>query len=306
MNNYFKKIKVKVGIVGCSFLFIGLIAGSVFAEEKHHEYRGVVYFDHQNKHMRYQTISRIDISGKNFVHITSGKTLDRVPDACRDGNSITFESWRNGNPDIYIMNKDGSKQRALTSNEAIDSYPRFTADCQSIVFFSNRSGNYDIYSVKVNQPHVVTQLTSLPANEYDPAVSPNGNTLTFSSDAEGNFDIFMKHLKTGELTQLTHSKFDDIHSSFSPDGSMITFRSNRTGQFEVYTMWVDGSHLDQITDGMASARHPSFSPDGRSIIFHSVEGQGRAAIAIVPVEGGDVSYLTSFNEAHLNGTWVSH
>lgn len=94
------------------------------------------------------------------------------------------------------------------------------------------------------------------------------------------------------------------HSSFSPDGSMITFRSNRTGRFEIFTIFIDGSGLSQITNGMSSARHPSFSPDGKSIIFHSVEGQGKAAIAVVHVRGGVVRYLTSFNEAHLNGSWV--
>lgn len=56
-----------------------------------------------------------------------------------DGNEIVYISWEDGDPEIYIMNSDGSNQQKLTDNEARDEYPMVTSDGEYILFSSNRN-----------------------------------------------------------------------------------------------------------------------------------------------------------------------
>ena len=58
---------------------------------------------------------------------------------------IAFESNRDGNYEIYVMNSDGTAPTRLTNNAAWDQFPSFSADGSKIVFSSSRDGNDEIY-----------------------------------------------------------------------------------------------------------------------------------------------------------------
>ena len=64
-----------------------------------------------------------------------------------DGRRIAFTSERDGNPEIYVMNADGSGVTRLTYNDArdLDSFPAWSPDGRRIAFHSNRDGNFEIY-----------------------------------------------------------------------------------------------------------------------------------------------------------------
>ncbi len=55
-------------------------------------------------------------------------------------------STRDGNPDVYVMNADGSSQVALTSNTFTDARPNWSRHTAQIAFMSNRDGNMEIYA----------------------------------------------------------------------------------------------------------------------------------------------------------------
>ncbi|HDR3891062.1 TPA: PD40 domain-containing protein, partial [Bacillus cereus] len=60
-------------------------------------------------------------------------------------SKIAFVSNRDANPEIYVMNPDGSNQTRLTNNPAGDFEPSWSPDGQKITFTSNRDGNPEIY-----------------------------------------------------------------------------------------------------------------------------------------------------------------
>ncbi len=60
---------------------------------------------------------------------------------------IVFQSYRDGNWEIYRADGDGSDVKRLTSNPASDVRPKLSFNGQKIVFASNRDGNYEIYSM---------------------------------------------------------------------------------------------------------------------------------------------------------------
>ena len=57
---------------------------------------------------------------------------------------IAFHSDRDGNPEIYVMNADGSGQTRLTDNDAREGAPGWSPDGAKIAFSSDRDGNFEI------------------------------------------------------------------------------------------------------------------------------------------------------------------
>lgn len=60
-----------------------------------------------------------------------------------DGKKIVYVSWEDEDPEIYIMNSDGSTQKKLTSNDQRDEYPEITSDGKFILFSSKRNMEMD-------------------------------------------------------------------------------------------------------------------------------------------------------------------
>jgi TolB protein len=73
----------------------------------------------------------------------------------------------------------------------------------------------------------IIRLMENKANEVTPAWSPDGTKISFTSDRDGDEEIFVLHLKSKEVKQLTHNDSRDIHPNWSPDGKKIVFNSAR-------------------------------------------------------------------------------
>ena len=96
------------------------------------------------------------------------------------GGRIAFQSDRDGNAEVYVMNADGSDPLNLTRNPAEDWYPAWSPDCRRIVFMSNRDGNFEIYTMRSDGSEV-RRLTADTAMDERPAWSPDGRKIAFGS-----------------------------------------------------------------------------------------------------------------------------
>ena len=103
---------------------------------------------------------------------------------------IVFQSTRDGNGEIYIMNPDGTGQTNLTNDRADDSRPVLSPDGKKVVFVSDRGGNEDVYLMDTDPTtNDATNLTdSSSARDLEPAFSPDGK-VDFTSNREGNAEI---------------------------------------------------------------------------------------------------------------------
>src|SRR5438132_8428015 len=107
-----------------------------------------------------------------------------------DGSRIAFTSTRDGQPEIYIMDADGTSAGRLTNSPGADGDASFTADGQSVVFHSQRTGHRQIFLQSITSSDAV-QLTQEPVDNSQPAVSPDGETIAFVSNREGNNHIWL-------------------------------------------------------------------------------------------------------------------
>ena len=97
--------------------------------------------------------------------------------------------------------------------------------------------------------------------------SPDGKTLAFVGERNGDFDIYAIPAAGGEETQLTTAKGLDDGPEYTPDGKYIYFNSERTGHMQIWRMRADGSEQEQITFGEENDWFPHLSPDGQQMVF---------------------------------------
>jgi Tol biopolymer transport system component len=84
---------------------------------------------------------------------------------------IAFQSSRDGNYEIYVMNADGTEQTRLTDNSARDMNPSWSPDGRKIAFHSRRDGNNEIYIMNADGSEQ-RNLTNNPAHDWLPSWSP--------------------------------------------------------------------------------------------------------------------------------------
>ena len=135
-----------------------------------------------------------------------------------------------------------------------------------IAFDSDRDFNRDIYMIRPDGTDL-TRLTSEPGIEKEPAFSPGGDRLTFTSDRGGDgFQIYLLYLASNQVTKVTHRAEGADQSRFSPDGELITFHSGAS----VYIIRPDGTEETLVATGLDSFNAyfwPAFSADGQQLVF---------------------------------------
>ena len=151
------------------------------------------------------------------------------------------------------------------------------------------------------------------ASEW-PTWSPDGSLFAFSSNREGNFELYVGRLATGqEVVNVTSHAADDVQPAFSPDGKTIAFvstRASKTGLIKVGTfigfdtrtyggdIWITSTLGGQARRLAEDGNFPVWHPDGRRVIYVSGREDQRAIMAISVDGGPPSSILTS-----ANSTW---
>jgi TolB protein len=142
------------------------------------------------------------------------------------------------------------------------------------VFYSARDShpNNQIYVMNPDGSNQV-RVTYDVASDVDPDLSPNGQSIVFTSNQAGNNEIFIRD-RWGAVRNLTKNPASDEWARWSPNGKQIVFGSNRDGGvFEIYVMNADGSGIPrQLTNVPVLSRYPSWSSDGKQIVFrHGID-----------------------------------
>ena len=181
------------------------------------------------------------------------------------------------------MDADGSNPTQITFNEFDDELPAWSPDGRRIVVqrdFDKVRGqaDYDILTMKANGRRERNLTNSPGVQDYDPDWSPNGRKIAFTSERDGDGEIYTMKPNGSRVRQLT---FNDAPFAFdgdpnwSPDSRKIAFTSERDAipetdfQVEIYTMRANGDDQTRLTFHDLSDFLPAWSPDGRKIAFTS-------------------------------------
>jgi Tol biopolymer transport system component len=117
----------------------------------------------------------------------------------------------------------------------------------------------------------LTQLTSAPTSDGDPAFSSDGKLIAFRSARLGTgIQVWLMNADGSNQHPLTEVPAQgSLNPTFSPDGKQILFVRNDGTDDEIWAMNVDGSNERPITANTRQDENPQYSPDGRLITFDS-------------------------------------
>ena len=162
-----------------------------------------------------------------------------------DGSRIAFTTNRDGNPEIYVMNADGSGVRRLTNSPAIDVSPTWSPSGNQIAWVSDRTGTPRIYLMNIDgtgQRVLVNEECYRPTWSSEP-----WNEIAYAAKSGPGYDIKVYSFSTGESTRITDGIGSNESPAFAPNGRHLAFTSTRNGRVQVYTIARDGNDLRQVT-----------------------------------------------------------
>ncbi|MCU6791796.1 transporter [Paenibacillus sp. WQ 127069] len=133
---------------------------------------------------------------------------------------------------------------------------------------THEDGQSRIYVLPIEGGHPI--LITAMAPSYLHGWSPDGLTLTYCAERNGQYDIYTIPAQGGIERQLTDTPGLDDGPEYSPDGQYIWFNSTRSGLMQVWRMRIDGSEQTMMTfDEQSNNWFPHVSPDGATVVYLS-------------------------------------
>jgi len=213
----------------------------------------------------YSALETITTDGveRRVAYLAPGRF--EAPNWTRDGKAFLF------NRDGRIMRLAvGSDQPAtLDTGFAVrcNNDHGISPDATQLAISDNSQGDQEslVYTVPIagGTPKRITQKSP----SYWHGWSPDGKTLAFVGQRDGDFDIYAIPAIGGEESRLTTAKGLDDGPEYSPDGKYIYFNSERTGHMQIWRMKADGSEQEQVFSDDLNNWFPHISPDGQWMVF---------------------------------------
>jgi Tol biopolymer transport system component len=112
--------------------------------------------------------------------------------------------------------------RQITTGNQIVEAMRVSRDDRWLLYDSTLHGNAEIFRIPV-EGGPADRLTTDPADDFVPDLSPDGRTIAYHSWRTGTRDIFIKPLDGGAIVPVTSTPYSESYPVWSPDGTAISF-----------------------------------------------------------------------------------
>jgi len=225
-----------------------------------------------------------------------------------DGSKIAFTSNLGSSLGIWVMNANGSNQTRLTPDGIYATSPTWSPDGTKIAY-EHYVGSYGISVMNADGSgqHALTNPDGSqypPSNLYgdkNPAWSPDGSKIAFSSTRSGTTQIYTMDPDGGNQIRVTDVEAD--MPTWSPDSSRIAFNNPDIGNPDIGYIWImniDGTNQVQLTEGF----EPSWSGDGTVVIPPTVTTDNANNITTTSTRlNGNLTSLGSAPSANVSFEW---
>jgi TolB protein len=242
----------------------------------------VVFVDESGpKERRIKRLAVMDQDGANVRYLTRGDDLVLTPRFSSAPDTITYMSYGQGDPKVYLMNIETGQREIVSNFPGMSFSPRFSPDGQRVIFSLQRGGNSNLFVMDLRSK-ATTRLTDTQVIDTAPSYSPDGARISFESDRGGKQQIYVMAAGGGDAQRISFGDGSYSTPVWSPRGDLIAFTKQTQGRFAIGIMRTDGSGERILTEGYHN-EGPTWSPNGRVIMFFRDPG-GNAGPSLYTVD----------------------
>lgn len=246
---------------------------------------------------RKKRLAVMDQDGENQRFLTSGDYLVLTPRFSPSRQEITYLSYFNNKPRVYLFNIMTNRFEVLGDfDQTMTFAPRFSPDGNSVIMSLSENGNSDIYVMNL-PTRKLKRLTNHPGIDTSPSFSPDGSKIVFNSDRGGSQQLYVMDANGKNVKRISYGDGRYATPVWSPRGDLIAFTKLGDRKFRIGVMRTDGSGERLLTDAYQD-EGPTWSPNGRVLMFFRTtpyDDNGK---------GGDSSIwsvdLTGYNERKIS------
>lgn len=247
-------------------------------------------------------IYTINFDGTDLTRITNYKSLALSPRWSPDGKYISFTSYKDGNPDLYIKAINGTATAEKISNyEGINLAGSWSRDGKKLLLTLSKDGYENLYMMDLDYRHL-KRLTNNFAIDVSPAWSPDNRKIAFVSNRSGSPQIYLMDTDGNNMRRITYNGNYNTSPSWSPKGNRIAYEGLVNGRFQIFSIDEDGSNPLQLTFDNVDHESPSWSPEGRYLVFSS-KGNGKSRICIMNTNGLNIRILYENVNGCISPSW---
>ncbi len=193
----------------------------------------------------------------------------------------------------------------VTDDAGAELFPSLSPDGGTVAYAGRSTGNWDIYLQKVGAAVAVNLTKDSPADDTQPAFSPDGRYIAFHSDRDGG-GIFVMDRGGAGVRRVAESGYNP---AWSPDGREIAYaeegvtrpedRTTSSSQLCIVNVSSGRKRLATQQDGV----QPQWSPSGQYLAYWAIDRDGNRALWTVRASGGPPVRLTQTTFLDWNPVW---
>lgn len=207
-------------------------------------------------------IHELDLTTGRRRAIVALPGLNITPDWAPSGEELAFTTTKDGNAEIYKVDKAGKRFERLTNHGAADLAPTWSPTGREIAFTSDRGGTPQIYLMSADGTALRPLTYKDRHGTYNTAAawSPKGNWIAHvCRDDRRLLKLCVISPDGQQWRQLTTGSSNDESPSWSADGRHVAFSSTRNGKRDIYMINVDGTGLERLTANGTFNDDPAWS-----------------------------------------------
>src|SRR5881227_590018 len=163
----------------------------------------VVFVDETGpKERRVKRLALMDQDGANVRYLTRGSDLVLTPRFSSSADTITYMSYSQGDPKVYLMNIETGQREIVSNFPGMSFSPRFSPDSQRVIFSLQRGGNSNLFVMDLRSK-ATTRLTDTQVIDTAPSYSPDGAYICFESDRGGKQQIYVMGARGGNAQRIS-------------------------------------------------------------------------------------------------------
>ena len=244
--------------------------------------------------------------GGNLAHLTTFTGYETDPSWSFDHQRIAFVRVRNGVPDIYLMNADGTNKhwaRSATYSSGID-MPSWSPDGTHLLVRVVFQANFYVAKLDLATGNLalVAPMGVFGVVGSYPIYDPAGTTIIYLDNTNKTIKRFTPN---GALTTVLTSSMYLGELTISPDGTRLAYSAGVTASnMEIYVLNLATKVTKRLTWNGATDQRPTWSPDGTKLAFASYRTGKMQIYTMNSSTGGSLTRITNRTIGATSPAWV--